>query len=89
VPLIDYACVVGLVADISKISRADVELAAALAADVGKISRPSVALASAEFLWLPQRWQLRWQNAASAEFIGLRLFLEGFFLQSRDGLGWA
>ena len=42
--------------------------------------------ASAEFLGLPQRWQLRWQ-LTSAEFLGLRLFLEGFFLQSRDGLG--
>ena len=26
-------------------------------------------------------------SGASAEFLGLRLFLEGFFLQSRDGLG--
>jgi hypothetical protein len=57
VPLIDYTCVVGLVADISKISRPSValtsaeflELSVALAADISKISRASVALASAEF----------------------------------------
>ena len=70
---------VGLVADISKISRADAALAAALTERcVSRISRAkAVALTSAEFLWLPQRWQLRWQNAASAEFLGLSRIFSG------------
>ena len=69
------AVVVGRGADISRISLATAALAAALAERcVSRISRASVALAAA----------LRQQN-----FFGLRLFLEGFFLQSRDGLGWA
>ena len=58
---------------VSRISRATAALAAALAERcVSRISTASVTLAAA----------LRQQN-----FFGLRLFLEGFFLQSRDGLG--
>ena len=58
---------------VSRISRATAALAAALAERcVSRISRATAALAAA----------LRQQN-----FFGLKLFFEGFFLQSRDCLG--